>query len=258
MTQRRVLVTRPEREALRWVEALRQRGIDAHALPLLAIEPLAHDTALQDVRARADRFDAWMFVSAAAVEHFFEAGMPGLPDPQGPRCWCTGPGTAGALRAAGVPQARIDVPAPGSGQFDSEALWQIVRPQVQAGFRVLFVRGADTNGQAAGRDWLSRQVADAGASQETVATYRRLPPAWTDEARRMAEAAAGDGSVWLFSSSQAIANLREELPAADWSAALAVATHPRIAQSASAAGFGRVQASLPELDTLIASIESFQ
>ncbi|MBS0342293.1 MAG: uroporphyrinogen-III synthase [Proteobacteria bacterium] len=255
MTQRRVLVTRPQREALRWALALRQRGIDAHALPLLAIEALADDGALRDMRTRAGGFDAWMFVSAAAVEHFFEQGVQG---PQGPRCWCTGPGTAGALRAAGVPEARIDVPAPGSGQFDSEALWQIVQPQVRPGFRVLFVRGADAGGQPAGRDWLSRHVADAGARQETVATYRRVPPTWSDEARRVAEAAARDGSVWLFSSSQAIANLREALPAADWSGALAVATHPRIAQSASAAGFGRVRASSPELDALIASIESFQ
>ena len=228
MTPRRVLVTRPVREALRWAQALRQRGVDAHALPLLGIEPLADDSALREVRARAGRFDAWMFVSAAAVEHFLEDGMQG---PEGPRCWGTGPGTASALRAAGIPEARIDVPGPSAGQFDSEALWQIVRPQVRPGSRVLFVRGGDASGEPAGRDWLSRQVADAGAQ---------------------------DGTVWLFGSSQAIANLCTLLPAADWSGALAVATHPRIAQSATAAGFGRVATALGRLDELVASIESFQ
>ncbi|MFC5607414.1 uroporphyrinogen-III synthase [Variovorax soli] len=255
MTPRRVLVTRPVREAQRWVDALRQRGVDAHALPLLGIEPLADDSALREVRARAGRFDAWMFVSAAAVEHFLEDGMQG---PEGPRCWGTGPGTASALRAAGIPEARIDVPGPSAGQFDSEALWQIVRPQVRPGSRVLFVRGGDASGEPAGRDWLSRQVADAGAQQETVASYRRVAPAWSDEERRMAQAGAQDGTVWLFSSSQAIANLCTLLPAADWSGALAVATHPRIAQSATAAGFGRVATALGRLDELVASIESFQ
>ena len=254
MTSRRVLVTRPLREAQRWVEALRQRGIDAHALPLIAIEPLTDDRALREVRARADRFDAWMFVSAAAVAHFFE----GWQGPQGPRCWGTGPGTAAALHRAGVPDSRIDVPGADAQQFDSEALWQIARPQMRPGARVLFVRGGDANGVPEGRDWLSRQVAAAGADQETVVTYRRVPSAWSAQERSMAEAAARDGSVWLFSSSQAIANLVAALPGADWSGARAVATHPRIAQSAQAAGFGHVLPSLAQLDALVASIESFQ
>ena len=254
MTGRRVLVTRPAREAQRWAQALRQRGIDAHVLPLLAIEPVADDTALRAVRARADRFDAWMFVSSAAVEHFLAAPQP----PEGPRCWATGPGTAAALHAAGIPAARIDAPGPQAGQFDSEALWQIVRPQVQAGTTVLFVRGGDADGAPAGRDWLSRQVADAGAVQDTVVAYRRVPPAWDDADRRAAQEAVRDGSLWLFSSSQAVANLRAVLPQADWSQALAIATHPRIAQAAQAAGFGRVVPCSAQFDALVASIESFQ
>ncbi|SFM09782.1 uroporphyrinogen-III synthase [Variovorax sp. OV329] len=254
MTGRRVLVTRPAREARRWVDALRQRGLDAHALPLLAIEPLGDDAALRATRARADLFDAWMFVSAAAVEHFLVSPQPA----EGPRCWATGPGTASALEAAGVPLSRIDVPGPQSNQFDSESLWRIVQPQVHAGTRVLFVRGADAGGQPAGRDWLSRQVAEAGAEQEALAAYRRVPPAWSEDDRRTAMAAATDGSLWLFSSSQAIANLREALPQADWSGAFAVATHPRIAQAAQVAGFGRVFHSSAQFDAVVASIESFQ
>lgn len=254
MTGRRVLVTRPAREAQRWVQALRRRGIDARALPLLAIEPLADDTSLRTMRARAERFDVWMFVSAAAVEHFLAGPQPA----EGPRCWVTGPGTAAALHAAGIPAARIDAPGPQAEQFDSEALWQIVRPQVKAGTTVLFVRGGDADGTPAGRDWLSRQVAEAGAVQDTVVAYRRVPPAWDDADRRTAQEAARDGSVWLFSSSQAVANLRAALPRADWSCASAIATHPRIAQAAQAAGFGRVLHSSAEFDALVASIESFQ
>lgn len=256
MIRCRVLVTRPEREAARWVEALRRRGIDAQALPLLAIESLRDDSALREARERADRYQAWMFVSAAAVQHFF--GDAFRPLEQGPRCWATGPGTAAALRAAGVPDARIDVPAEDAGQFDSEALWQIVRPQLGAGTRVLIVRGGDADGRPAGRDWLALEIAAAGARHDTVVAYRRVPPDWSETQRAMALAAAGDGSIWLFSSSQAIANLLQALPQARWAGARAVATHPRIAQAARAAGFGQVLHSNSELGALVASIESFQ
>ncbi len=256
MTRCRVLVTRPEREAVRWVEALRQRSFDAQALPLLAIEALQDESALRDARARADGYQAWMFVSAAAVQHFLSDAF--RPSEQGPRCWATGPGTAAALRAAGVPDARIDVPAEDAGQFDSEALWQIVRPQLGAGTRVLIVRGGDVDGSPAGRDWLALEIAAAGASHDTLVAYRRVPPDWNDAQRNMALAAASDGSVWLFSSSQAIANLLHALPEASWADARAVATHPRIAQAARAAGFGQVLHSNSELGALVASIESFQ
>jgi uroporphyrinogen-III synthase len=137
-------------------------------------------------------------------------------------------------------------------------LWQIVRPQLSAATQVLFVRGGDADGQPAGRDWLAAQVAAAGAQQQTVVAYRRVQPAWGDDERRTALAAAHDGSVWLFSSSQAIGNLRQALPQANWSGARAIATHPRIAQRASEAGFGQVLHSSAEFDAMVASIESFQ
>ncbi|MFS2055745.1 uroporphyrinogen-III synthase, partial [Variovorax sp. CT11-76] len=46
------------------------------------------------------------------------------------------------------------------------------------------------------------------------------------------------------------------LPATDWRAARAIATHPRIAQAARGAGFGTVRESAPLLEALVASIES--
>ena len=66
-----VLVTRPQAEASRWVEDLRRRGLDAVALPLIAIVPVLQSRALQDAWSRLDRFRAVMFVSGNAVRHFF-------------------------------------------------------------------------------------------------------------------------------------------------------------------------------------------
>ncbi|MGJ7583631.1 uroporphyrinogen-III synthase, partial [Variovorax sp. RHLX14] len=41
MTARPVIVTRPAREAAQWVSDLRAAGLDAVALPLIVIEPVA-------------------------------------------------------------------------------------------------------------------------------------------------------------------------------------------------------------------------
>jgi len=262
----RVIVTRPAREASRWIGALRAEGLDARALPLIAIEPV------EDARARAALLrarrdvaicDAAMFVSAAAVEHFFAPPPPGagvVPgDANAPdcrRCWATGPGTTRALRQAGVDEARIDAPSEMAASFDSEALWARVRGQVGSGTRVLIVRGGDARARPTGRDWLAREIEGAGGHVDTVVAYRRLEPRLDDGARDLATAASRDGSIWLFSSSEALAHLRGLLPAVDWHAARAVATHERIAQAAREAGFGRVGLASPRLADLVASIES--
>ena len=118
----RVIVTRPAREAVRWVGDLRAAGIDAVALPLIEIAPLQDPAPVNAAWQRLSRYRALMFVSAAAVEHFFkqkEAVVPATSAQEAidlianQRCWATGPGTAAALRSVGLPDDRIDTPAPG-------------------------------------------------------------------------------------------------------------------------------------------------
>ncbi|MDM0043535.1 uroporphyrinogen-III synthase [Variovorax dokdonensis] len=256
MPQRRVLVTRPVHEARRWLDGLRAQGFDAQALPLITIAPLQDTTRLDAVRADALDFKAWMFVSAAAVRHFLN-GDARLVASDGPRCWATGPGTVAALRDAGVPRHRIDAPDDASPRFDSEALWPLVAQQVSAGTRVLLVRGAGEDDLPAGRDWLAGQIEAAGGQAHAVAAYRRTAPSWDEALTELARSASSDGTIWLFSSSQAVANLRQLLPDVDWKAACAICTHPRIGDAASAAGFGRVQVANAPLKALAASIESF-
>jgi uroporphyrinogen-III synthase len=250
---RRVIVTRPAGEAERWVESLRAAGFDAFALPLIEIAPLDDSAPLDAAWRRIAGYDALMFVSAAAATHFFRAASPDAAAHC--RCWATGPGTVRGLREAGVPAASIDAPSADAAQFDSEALWRLVRPRVRAGMRVLIVRGGDASGQPAGRQWLAREIAEAGGFCDEVAAYRRLAPSPGPEARHVLEASADGSAIWLFSASEAVANLRA-LAAIDWRAASAVVTHERIGQAARAAGFGRVRVSRPDLPSLIASIES--
>jgi uroporphyrinogen-III synthase len=165
----------------------------------------------------------------------------------------------------GVAAELLDMPPAQAGQFDSEALWQVVGSQVKPGDRVLIVRGntvatddavtADGD-SGVGRDWLAQRLKQAGAEVDFVVAYERGAPRWSPEQCDLAQRAANDGSVWLFSSAEALDHLRSLLPTTDWLQARAVVTHPRIAAAASALGFGLVKASKPTLEAVLASIES--
>lgn len=266
MAPPRVLVTRAAHDAARWVAALQHLGITARALPLMAITALCDaqlQQALQQARTRCQDYRALMFVSSHAVHHFFEQKDAIAPIGQAPsaiktRCWAPGPGTVRALLTHQMAAALIDGPTADAGQFDSETLWRQVASQVRPGDRVLIVRGTDQTGQPGGkgRNWLATQIELAGAQVDFVASYARTAPEPDAQALALARAAARDGTVWLFSSSEAIAHLRGWLPAQDWSAAHALATHPRIAQAARHLGFGQVTSCRPTPQDVAASIES--
>jgi uroporphyrinogen-III synthase len=214
----RVIVTRPAREAAHWVEQLGARGLAATALPLIAIGPCTDpraQAALAQARAQLDSYRAAMFVSGNAADYFFAQKEALAADVNPPsaiktRAWAPGPGTVRALVRAGVPHNHIDSPAPDARQFDSETLWQQVAPQVRPGDRILIVRGGSDGGVAGpgqGRAWLARQIEQAGATVDLVVAYTRGAPHLTPAQTALAHAAAGDGSWWLLSSSQALAHL---------------------------------------------------
>ena len=261
----RVIVTRPAHDAQRWVMDLLAVGLEAAALPLINIGPLDDRSAMISAWQRLGDYVGVMFVSANAVDHFFESKQALAGDLYGfeyskTRAWAPGPGTGDALMRWGVQPGRIDMPEPQAGQFDSEALWQVVAPQVHRGERVLIVRGGDNASVGAGsagvgRDWLARRLVDRGAVVDFVLAYRRMAPDFSAHESSLARAAAADGSVWLFSSSQAIANLTALLPSQRWSSARALVTHPRIAQAATAAGFGVVQESTPLFSAVVVSLQ---
>jgi uroporphyrinogen-III synthase len=257
----RVVITRPAGEAQAWVEALQAAGHEPLALPLIDIGPAKHLAPLQQAWAQCSQWQAVMFVSAQAVRYFFQNQPAVLTWTQGPRCWATGPGTHKALQQAGVPEGLIDSPAADALQFDSEALWQRVGPHMQAGQSVLIVRGNDAgeDAQAApagtGRDWLAQQLQAIGVQAQFVVAYERSAPVWSAQQTELAAQAATDGSVWCFSSSQAIHHLALALPAQSWAQARCIATHTRIAQTAQTLGFGEVHLTRPSLTDVLGSLE---
>ena len=279
----RVLVTRPERDALAWTQQLQLAGIQAEAFPLIEIAPLraaANVQALEQAWQSLADYSACMFVSRHAVENFFERNTANVQhlrsllainlvaneDPAQLRFMAPGPGTVAALVAAGVSPGRIDAPAPDASQFDSEALWQVIGQRDWRSQRVLVLRGQSADSvpgstASSGRDWLARQWAAAGAQVDFLSVYQRRAPLLGDAGLRRAVDASADGSVWLFSSSEAVTNLAglPGLQGVDWRRARAVATHARIAQTVRALGWGVVVESRPALAdvrTAIGSIES--
>lgn len=267
-----LVLTRPREEADVWASAFRDRGWPVQTLPLIETgapsSPEVH-AALNQARLDWPGFDALMFVSAAAVRHFFEAVDASEAASSSPtRFWAPGPGTARELRRVllrlGVPADRVDAPPDDAAQFDSEHLWPQVQDQVVPGRRLLIVRGGSPGQSVAlagdlagqGRDWLIRQCQERGALVQACAAYERRPPRWDESTRALAQACLGAGHTWIFSSSEAVSNLQQAWPRFDARGTAALATHPRIAAAARAAGFGPVHISRPALQDVLVALES--
>ena len=284
---KRVIVTRPAHDADVWVARLQQSGFAAQALPLIEIAAVSHPAdvdALAQACGRLSDYTACMFVSGNAVEHFFMPfkvsktasnqsihGRTATDNiasamPSNVRFLAPGPGTVAALLAAGVAASQIDAPPPDAAQFDSESLWQVIGQRDWRGAKVLIVRGKGDGSEGsagAGRDWLAQQWRACGSMVDVVSSYERRVPLLSSVQLDVAKAASQDGSVWLFSSSEAVANLIQQpgLKGVDWRSARAIATHPRIQAAAHSARWGVVQPSrpaLPDIARALASIESMQ
>ena len=262
----RVLVTRPAPEANEWVVQLKSHGFfSALALPLIEIAPVAPNPELQAAWREMTQLRAVMCVSAAAARHFLAARPADckLDATRLPRFWAPGPGTARALRVAGVPAARIASPPKNAQQFDSEALWAEVGGSVQPGDRVLIVRGEDateaTGSPASatghGRDWMAQTLAQRGADVRFVVAYQRRTPAW-GAAERSAAQRPACGATWLFSNSGAIASLLRLVPPPQVLPAAAVCTHSRIAAAARAAGFEPVAQARPDVGSIVLALDA--
>jgi uroporphyrinogen-III synthase len=286
----RVIVTRPAAQAAQWANALTAQGFDAHSFPLIEIADALQPAQRQALHARAAQADVCMWVSSNAVGYFFETNRPvtqvnpaqaaiELIVNKKLRHWATGPGTVAALLQHGVPLAQIDAPDTQAAQWDSAALWQRVAGQIQAGTQVLILRGTDVGTPSASRDDLAAQIRAAGGTVEFAVVYARRAPSFTAAQVAWARAAASDGSVWIFTSSQAVTHLPAIAAAAAaasaqggdqsgglgrqrgghrgvWGLARCIATHDRIAQTARDAGFAVVCTSRPGIADVVQSLKS--
>ena len=247
----RLLLTRPRQQAGDWADRLQALGVEVALLPLLEITPAEDKRDAQLAWAELPQAALAMFVSPNAVLQFFAQRPVGAGWPEQTLAATVGPGSAAALRTAGVPAAQIVQPAADAPSLDSEHLW----PQLQGldwqGRLALILRGEG------GRDWLGQKLREAGAEVRYRSVYRRrcAQPDATERALLVAALAKPDMHVWLFSSGEAVDCLRDALaPGADWSASCCIATHERIAERARALGFGHVVLARPQPAAVAAAL----
>lgn len=258
----RLLVTRPEPQASAWAGLLRAEGVDAHALPLIAIQGPIDPAPVQALWRQLQQTRLLMFVSPSAVEWFFRLRPPDAAWPESTLAAAPGPGTARTLaqtaQEAGLQLPHILCPDEDAAQFDSETLWPLLQPFDWQGQAVLTISGGDRQ-DAKGRAWLSEQLRAQGATVSALLTYQRGPATWRSDEQALAQAAVQQAADyrWLFSSSEAIDHLTGILlPGLSWQAATALATHPRIAERASLAGFGRVLGTRPTPEAVAATLRA--
>jgi len=246
-----VLVTRPQPQAGEWVARLQAQGLAAAALPLLAIDAPGDAEAVRQAWLHLPEQAVVMFVSPSAVDRFFALRPAGAAWPEAVIAAAPGPGTGRALLQAGVPAAAVLTPPEAAGQFDSEALWQVLQGRCAwAGRQALIVRGEQ------GRDWLAEVLRQQGAQVHFVEAYRRTAPVLDAAGRALLQQALDRPAAccWLFSSSEAIGHLPTLAPGADWAGASALATHPRIAETARRLGFGQVRQVAPSPEAVAAAL----
>jgi len=219
-----VLVTRPARQAAGLAAQLAALGASPIVFPATVILPPPDRTRLDRIHATLDRFDIAIFASANAVEF----GAPGPQSwPARLRTFAPGPGTAGALAAAGIHE--VTIPA---ATFDSEGLLALPALCQVTGRRIAIFRGED------GRDLLGDTLRARGAVVEYVDCYRRAAPR---EAQGLV-AALLDGRVdaVTLTTSEGLDNLWKLLDADTRPRLLRLPTfvpHPRIAEHARGLGF---------------------
>lgn len=250
-----LILTRPQAQQSDWLQRLQALGVQALSLPLIEIG-IGRDPGAA-ARGWAHITDArlLMFVSPNAVSAFFAARPAGVSWPAGVLAATVGPGSAQALLAHGVPAEQIIQPPPDSPSLDSEHLWPLLSGRAWQGQRAWIVRGEG------GREWLADRLREAGARVEALHVYARQCPRLrpTEQALLTRALASPCDHVWLFSSSEAVGHLRTlSGAAADWSASLAIATHERIAATASAAGFGHVVLARPDAAAVAQALHALE
>jgi uroporphyrinogen-III synthase len=238
-----VIVTRPARQAAGLLSQLAALGATPIAFPAIAILPPADAAPLARAHAALGTYDAAVFVSANAAEY----GAPGR-WPSKVVAYATGPGTAGALRAVGVP----DVAIPHS-TYDTEGLLALPALDAVRGKRIAIFRGED------GREVLADALRARGAHVDCIDCYRRARP--QSGAGGLAEALlAGRAHALTVTSSEGLDNLRALLDERALQVLRAMPTfvpHRRIEEHARAHGFHAVLTGSGDAGLIAGLLQSF-
>jgi uroporphyrinogen-III synthase len=254
-----VVITRPRQQAEPLARAVAALGRTPVLLPLLEISPLADDAELRRVLAGLDAYALVAFVSPNAIDAAFaHIGR----WPAGVDIAVVGEGSRAALAKHGVLEGSVRIHCPNDpANSDSEHLLQALDTASLAGRRVLVVRGEG------GRELLPDALRGAGATVETVASYRRAVPAFSPQLAAQLAGLLARPNDWIITSSEALrglVSLVERLEPTELQTHLQhqlrqqrlIVPHARIHETARALGFGRLVLTGSGDERLLAALQS--
>lgn len=161
----RVLVTRPEAQAAPLCAALEALGAVAVRLPVLQIEAIANNQALQQVAENLAQIQKLIFISTNAVEYALPTLLARNPQAlKATPCFTVGKSTAQALQLHNLNVKAAPPP------FNSESLLTLPELQYLPNERIVIVRGEG------GRELLAESLKSRGAQVEYCDIYRRVLP----------------------------------------------------------------------------------
>lgn len=219
-----VVITRPVGAGAAMMRQVRAaHGVPLH-VPGMSLRALADPVTAAALLA-ALQAERVIFTSPAAVRHAHAL----QPLPAGCPAIGVGQGTAFALQRAGV-RAPL-APA----RQDSEGVLALPELQALHGQRIGLI------GAPGGRGLLREVLTARGAQLEEAHVYRRVPPR-LDRRHAQALRQLPASACVLWSSAEAMALVRQQLPADAWTAlcrATAVVSSVRLREVAQDSGFGR-------------------
>lgn len=165
ITDLKVLVTRPEKQAENLCFLLEQMGAIPVKMPVLEIVPLESDARIREVLTGIQAYQWLIFVSANAVNFVLDANNGKIPDLQDIKVIAIGKATANALQNVGI--AADLVPKQG---FNSEAVLALPELQHIKGVCFLIIRGLG------GRELLRETLIKRGARVDYLEVYQRIKP----------------------------------------------------------------------------------
>lgn len=198
--KRTVVLTRPEGRNDELRSFLNRSDWQVIECPALEISPI--DLADHQFLPSPDSYDLVIFVSIPAVESFArQLAQRGITSawPKQTLIGCVGRATAQAIQNNFGNQASVLQPF-GESTQDSENLWNVLKPKVDALKRVLIVRGQD------GRDWLATELRKNGCQVDFHEAYCRKVATWSSGsiAKFQSCAKAHLYPIWILTSAHGI------------------------------------------------------
>ena len=248
LTGRHVVVTRPAGQAAHLATALTEQGAIAVFYPVLEIHDIEDVAPVLDVAIRLDSYDLAVFVSPNAIEKALALILPRRSWPAALRVAALGKSSERELARHGI----HDVISPPL-RFDSEALLDLPELTDVQGKHVIIFRGDG------GRELLGDTLKVRGATVEYVTCYRRAQPQ-LDPAPLLKLWEEGQLDAVTVTSSEGLRNLFDmlgRLGQAWLKKTPAFVPHARIAEQAQALGLGKVIATDPGDDGLMAGLMQY-